>query len=124
MVGVPQTTRRDPRAWRPTGDQILLLRSALFEEDAAREAWARWRAANTPESADPGSARLFPLAYRNLVSAGIPEPDLAQLRSAYRAAWFRNQLLLKRAAEALQALNEAGIPTLVLKGVALAVAHY
>ena len=108
----------------PTADQILLLRAALLDADTARPAWDRWRARNSPEAADSASLRLFPLAYRNLHAAGSDDPDLAKLKGAYRAAWVHNQLLFKLAAEALGALREAGIPTLVLKGIALTVAHY
>ncbi len=50
--------------------------------------------------------------------------DLAKLKGAYRGAWVHNQLLFKRAAEALGALGDAGVPTLVLKGIALSIAHY
>jgi hypothetical protein len=108
----------------PTADQILLLRAAVLDADAARPAWERWRAGNALETADSASLRLFPLAYSNLRSSGLDELDLAKLKGAYRGAWVRNQLLFKRAAEALRALGDAGVPTLVLKGLALAVAHY
>lgn len=108
----------------PTDDQVLLLRAALLEREPAAAAWARWRAANELDDADGGSSRLFPLAYRNLPPDAVAEQDLGRLKGAYRAAWFRNQLLFKRAAEVLAALGEAGIPTVALKGLALALAHY
>ena len=108
----------------PTEDQILLLRAALLDADTARTAWERWRAENALETADSASLRLFPLVYSNLRSAGLDEFDLAKLKGAYRGAWVHNQLLFKRAAEALSALGDGGVPTLVLKGIALSVAHY
>ena len=89
----------------PTEDQILLLRAALLDADTARTAWERWRAGNALETADSASLRLFPLVYSNLRSAGLDELDLAKLKGAYRGAWVRNQLLFKRAAEALGALG-------------------
>jgi hypothetical protein len=108
----------------PTQDQILVLRAALLDVDEALAAWTRWRVASSLDKADRGSIRLFPLVYRNLGAAGLPEPDLSKLKGAYRATWFRNQLILQRAAEVLQALHDAGLRTMLLKGVALIAAHY
>jgi hypothetical protein len=108
----------------PTEDQILLLRAALLDAADARPSWERWRAGNTLDTADSASLRLLPLVYRNLSSAGLDESDLGKLKGAYRAAWVRNQLLFKRAAEVLGALGDAGVQTMLLKGVALSVAHY
>jgi hypothetical protein len=108
----------------PTSDQVLLLRAGLFEADRAADAWGRWRARNDPDTTDRGSTRLLPLVYRNVGAAGLSEPDLSRLKGAYRAAWFRNNVVFQRGARALQALNDAGIRTMLLKGAALAVAHY
>lgn len=103
---------------------MLLLRAGLFEVDAARAAWERWRERNTLETADRASLRLLPLVYRNLRSAQLDAADLERLKGAYRAAWFRNQLLFKHAAEALRALAAEGVQTMLLKGIALSIAHY
>src|SRR6266542_1994328 len=108
----------------PTEDQVLLLRAGLLGPDEARAAWLRWRAEHDPDDADRGSLRLLPLVYRNLLSAGLEANDLGKLKGAYNATWFRNQLLFRRAAHALDDLRDAGIQTMVLKGVALAVAYY
>jgi hypothetical protein len=51
-------------------------------------------------------------------------PDRNKLKGAYRAAWFRNQILFRCAADALHLLHAAGIRTMLLKGVALSVVHY
>jgi hypothetical protein len=126
---VPPRPGRGPGSYSaggcwPTDDQVLLLRAALLDTADARPAWERWRIRNTLDTADSASARLLPLIYRNLRSAGLDEADLAKLKGAYRAAWVRNQLLFKRAAEALGALRDAGVQTMLLKGIALSVAHY
>src|ERR1051325_11544967 len=89
----------EPHGCWPDEDQILLLRAALLEEDEAWSAWLRWRAANDLSTADRGSLRLLPLVYRNLLSAGLAEPDKSTLKGTYNAAWLRNQLLFRRAAE-------------------------
>ena len=47
--------------WRPTDDQELLLKAALFKGQAAKEAWKKWDAKNQIEQIDYGSYRLIPL---------------------------------------------------------------
>jgi hypothetical protein len=108
----------------PTDDQTQLLRAAVLTGEEARAAWTRWRARNTPDTTDRGSTRLLPLVYRNIGREGLDDADLARLKGAYQAAWYQNQLLFRSTAQALRALHEAGIPTMLLKGVGLAVAHY
>src|SRR4051812_25151195 len=108
----------------PTDDQVLLLRAAILEPDKAAAAWRLWRAARDPETAEPSSARLFPLVHPNLCREALAGPDEDLLRRAYDAARARNELLFDLAAEALRRLHEHEIPTMVLKGAALAVAYY
>ena len=123
-VGEPaERTAAEGGCW-PTPDQVLLLRAGLFPRDEAVAAWLRWREANAPEDADSASLRLFPLVYRNLLAAGLAEDDLTKLKGAYRATWFANQILVARLADALRRLADADVRTLVLKGAALALAHY
>jgi Uncharacterised nucleotidyltransferase len=110
-------------AW-PTDSQELLLLAALSEPDAALEAWRRWRAANDLDRADADSQRLLPLVYRNLSAAGLRVADEARLKGVYRAWWYRNQLFLRLAGEALQTLHAAGLRTMLLKGAALCVDYY
>jgi hypothetical protein len=102
----------------------MLLRAALLGPDEAAAAWAGWREHETLEATDGGSGRLFPLVYRNLSSAAVAAEDWSKLRSAYRAAWFRNQVLCRDAGEVLALLHGAGIETMALKGIALAVGAY
>jgi len=122
--GRAAVTATVPGGCWPTADQVLLLRAALLGPDEAGDAWACWRRANSLDEADRASSRLFPLVYRNLPAEALDEQDLSRLKGAYRAAWFRNQLMFGRAAEALRAVHDAGISTLLLKGIALSPAHY
>jgi hypothetical protein len=62
--------------------------------------------------------------YRNLVRHGADDPELARLRGIHRHDWYRNQVLFAAAAQLIETLRSAGVPTLVLKGAPLAVAHY
>jgi len=49
---------------------------------------------------------------------------MQRLRGVHRQAWFRNTLLFARSAETVRALSVAGIDTLLLKGVPLALRYY
>jgi hypothetical protein len=108
----------------PDERQQALLVAAVLEGEAARAAWSRWRAQSVLDEIDDASYRLLPQVYRNLVSLGEEDPWLGRLRGIYRYHWYRNQLLARTAAGALVPLEQAGIPTLVLKGAALARLHY
>ena len=70
---------------------------------------------------------VYPLLYRNLRALGFPSvPDAvqAELKGAFLANAFHNQLLAEELARLLGLLGEAGIPVIPLKGVALAQSLY
>ena len=108
----------------PSPVQVLLLRAALLDGAAAHAAWAGWKRATSLEAIDPGSYRLLPLVYRNLLRAGVDGPLLATLREVYRDTWYRNQLALRDLAASFRALDAAGIPLMLLKGLALSHVYY
>jgi len=104
----------------PTPAQELLLRAALLTGSEAVSAWEAWQAA-TPDlgALDHGSIRLLPLLYANLRALGVSHPRMDVLHGTYRKAWYQNRVLLHRVGRVVQGLNDAGVPTMVLKGVAL-----
>lgn len=109
---------------RPSAAQSLVLHAALDEPPAAAAAWERWRATVEFDEVDYGSMRLMPLVYRHL-GADAFDPEVAgRLKGLYRRAWSQNQLLFRRAAEAVAALEAHGIETLVTKGASLALLAY
>jgi hypothetical protein len=108
---------------RPSAEQLLILHAALGEPDAALGSWRRWRAEHPLEGADPATARLLPLVYRNL-GGGRLGADSSHLRDLYRRSWQHNQVLFKRAGGLIGRLERAGIETLVLKGASLAGLSY
>jgi hypothetical protein len=70
---------------------------------------------------------VYPLLYRNLRELGFPSvPDAvqAELKGAFLANAFRNQLLAEELARLLGLLGKAGIPVIPLKGVTLAQSLY
>ncbi|MGE0449779.1 MAG: nucleotidyltransferase family protein [Vicinamibacterales bacterium] len=129
-----RAVRHAPGGSWPDRRQSLLLRAALLEGAAAAAAWREWadgtvspqpqREATSLEWLDAGSVRLLPLAYENLIRLGEPLPLLRRMRGVHRHAWCRNQLLFRRVAEVIASLEQSGVPSLLLKGVPLAIAHY
>ena len=115
MTRVPE--RLDP--WWPTARQTLLLRAALLAREQAVSAWREWCDTGVLDDVDSGSFRLLPLLYRNLARHNIDEPQLPRLRGVYRQAWYRNQLAMEQAHEAVRMLADHDIPVMILKGAAL-----
>jgi Uncharacterised nucleotidyltransferase len=99
----------------------LLVRAALAERAAARDAWREWLAAEPLASADPLAGRLLPLVYRNL-DEHVEES--VRLKGAYAAAWYSNQLVVSRTAPALRELAGSGADPIVVGGAALAARWY
>lgn len=108
----------------PAPEQTLLLQAALACRETAGQAFRAWADAGWIDRLDEGSFRLLPLVYRNLQSQGIQHPLLPTLRGIHRRTWCKNQLLWSELAPILRKLGESGIPTMVLKGPALARVHY
>ncbi|OAI54371.1 hypothetical protein AYO44_03625 [Planctomycetaceae bacterium SCGC AG-212-F19] len=108
----------------PTEDQELLLRAALLDGPLAIPAWERWQQSVDFEAIDRHSQQVLPLLYHNLNKLGIDGPLIERSKGYYRLTWYKNQLLFHRMAGVLHALHQAGIPTLLLKGAAMAVYYY
>jgi len=111
--------------WQPTALQTDLLQAALSDDARiVADAWASWRSQANIEAVDGSTFRLFPLLYRNLETHHIDTPEMRKLRGVYKHAWANNQIQLHHIKAAIRVLDQACIPTLVLKGLALAVGTY
>lgn len=108
----------------PTPLQTLLLQATLWQGTPARDAWERWQAQIDIENLDEGSTRLLPLLLDNLMRQGVETPLAARFKSVKRYAWYRNQMMMGRAARLLRAFEDAGIKTMILKGAPLILLHY
>lgn len=114
----------EPLGNKPTPAQLLVLHAALDRGLAAPRAWRRWCETVGIADADAGSTRLLPLVYRNLGPGSFGAGAADELRELYRRSWSHNQLVFRRAAEAIGVLHDAAIETLVLKGASLALLSY
>ena len=74
----------------------------------AEEAATRWQALQPLDvtALDTGSFGLLPLLYERLQDAAPDDPGLPRLFGTYRSIWYRNQLLLDRAAVLLPLLRQ------------------
>jgi hypothetical protein len=120
MSGVRQGTGY---VW-PTPEQEWMLRAAILSGQAASDAWNKWIAAADIDHLDRGSFRLIPLLYQNLKRIGVEHELLGRFKGIHRRAWYENQMALHRLSGLLQFIHEAKIPTLILKGAALALLYY
>jgi hypothetical protein len=100
-----------------------ILQATLLSRDRAAEAWATLR--RDPAGLRARSSReLLPLLVRSLDGADVlRDEDAARMRTARDATWFENRRLFATVARALEALDDAGIRTMVSKGVPLALHH-
>lgn len=108
----------------PTLQQELLLRAALLKGDHAVAAWREWSSLVDIDHVDAGSYRLLSLLYHNMCEHGVEHPVLPRLKGVYRQVWYKNQMMMHGAAAVLRLLHAEGIPTMVLKGVAVLGLYY
>jgi len=108
-----------------TPSQELLLRSALFSGEKAINAWMEWKEQTDLQAEmDMGSFRLLPVVYKNLRLLNVEDAWMGRLKGIYRLTWYKNQALFRVATNVLQGLDQAQIPTLILKGAPLALEYY
>lgn len=111
-------------SWKPSPLQELLLKAGLCDGADARDAWTAWLEQSGLNTLDPGSIRLLPLVYLNLLALQVRHPAMTELRGVYRHFWSRNHVTLLRASRLVQTLSKQGIPTMVLKACALIPLYY
>jgi hypothetical protein len=114
----------DGACW-PDELQTALLRTALCEPDTAVREWRALRAGLVIDDLwDPEIHRLLPLVYQNLRAAGVDDPDFPRMKGIQRRTWFENQRRVHAVKPVLTQLHEAGVETMLLKGLPLALLYY
>lgn len=114
-----------PQQGSDTADaRHLLRRAALAEPTLGLAAWQAWRSRVDAPQLDPAAQRWFPLVWWNLRHTALTDAERRWLSQSYQDAWLRNQHHLSVVGATVDALERAGITTVLLKGAALALAVY
>jgi hypothetical protein len=108
----------------PTPSQEQLLGAALLDGEAALASWRDWCRSPSSQARDAGSLRLLPLVYRNLRRLGVAVAELREPHEHYRRAWLHNQRILAVVQKIVRRLDQAGVPSVVLKGLSLSLSCY
>lgn len=108
----------------PTREQEMLLKAALLEGDDCIGAFDQWKLHAELSNVDPGSYRLFPLLYSNLVRNGVDDPMLNIFKWVYNTALGTNRERFRNISLLVEKFNYVGIPVAALKGTALAAVYY
>src|SRR4029077_20955236 len=104
---------------RISPSNLLLLKAALLDGDAAIAACRAWRPTLDFETISYGQQRLLPLLQHNLTRFGIDDPLLERFRGIRRYFWVRNLKAMAFARRLFAALDHIGVPFIVLKGAAI-----
>lgn len=116
-------TRRQLLGLPDTGRDALIL-AALGPPAHAAEAWRRWTSIAADAFGDPIAQRWLPLIDRHLPPDALDASERRRLREASQGLWVRNVRVIEAAIPAIQALEDAGVRVMLLKGAALALTAY
>jgi len=109
----------------PTGPQALLVKACVGPDDQVEDAFRAWRdQINIDDHVDGGTYRLLPLLYQRLRDLGIDDALMGRLKGVYRRSWVESHALFADVAPTVAKLEAAGVKTLTLKGVSLALGYY
>jgi hypothetical protein len=107
----------------PNRLQEKLLQAALLPAEDSAAAWLEVRKRIDVDHLPGELHRIMPLLSKALPAAGIDDRDLARLKGVYQFSWYRNTMLFRDAGELLGRLADTRIPTMLLRGAAIATAH-
>ncbi len=110
--------------WCPNPCQELLLQACLLDGRSAEVALGRWVEQLGEAPLDRGSERLLPLLWHRQRERVPPMAPGRNPKSLYLRTWKDNQLLLARSRAVLEALTQAAIPVMLIKGLALSFEAY
>jgi len=109
----------------PNTAQELLLRAALATGAESGAFYCKWLDLVPFDGQhDEGSYRLLPLVWSNLSRTDVDYPHMGRLKGIFRNNWVKNAKRFALAADLLRAFQSKEIPTLVGKGLPLAIDFY
>jgi len=101
---------------RISPSNLLLLKAALLDGDAAIAAYRAWRPTLDLETISDGQQRLLPLLQSNLTRLGIEDPLADRFRGIRRYFWLRNLKAMAFAQRVFAALDQIGVPFIASRG--------
>jgi len=105
----------------PNPTQELLLGVCLHRDPAsAARCWKQWKAQVDLDDLDSASFHIMSLVYLRLRDAGIDDPDLGRIKGLHRYRWTQSQVGFRGKQALLKALSSEKVPTMLLRGAALA----
>lgn len=99
--------------------QRLVLEAVTGTGPVAVEAFRRWRTLVPFDNIEHSALRVIPLILALLKREGIDDPDLRRMKGIERHIWASNTLRLKHLFQAIEAIQKARAPFVVIKGGAL-----
>jgi hypothetical protein len=108
----------------PDKIQELLLKAVLLPGDDGAAAWAAVRPRIDIDHLPGELHRLMPALSKALAASGVADPELPRLKGVYQFSWYRNQVLFADGARLIGALETTEIPTMLLRGAAMAATYH
>jgi hypothetical protein len=102
----------------PLASERALIVAAIGPAPRAATAWEEWSSRIVLDDLEYDVARLLPQVFTNLLDQGEADRLPARVRGKYRWVWTTNKLRVKAVEPALDALADAGIAVMALKGAA------
>lgn len=116
------TNPRRAKTAFPTAEEGFALQASLLDGDRAMKAWSKL--ANVMGTDEAGIAWIAPLLMSNLTRLVPEDPWVVNHPHFLTLAQLKGRAVTESAQRTLRALEEAGIATLALKGLALGASVY
>ena len=124
FVNITWMGRIETSGFVPGDIETELLRAALWSGQDSVSSWRTWVSHTELWDLPRGCYHVIPLLYKNLESTGLDDEILAEYRSIYEHYTAISNEIIQCTARLTAALQEAGIPCMVLKGTASRYLYY
>lgn len=105
-------------------NQALLLKMLFSAETEMLSYYQKWIALVPFDFLDGGSFRLMPMLYKKLAPYGLRDERYEKIKGIYRYTLYKNSIIMSGFHKIAQALHNAGIRVMLLKGGALILKYY
>lgn len=104
----------------PDAAEERFLRLIVSRDADFPALWLAWTQSIVFDDIEYATLRLLPQLYLRLSALGIEDDRITgRIKGVYRLVWFKNQKLLEATRQVVLLCNQAGIPVVMLKGLAM-----